>query len=266
MGFYKSKKVPTAIPRRWTTNNPEGNPNDKVTIAGRVVVSKSSEVYAAYRQKAVEVLKNDSWRGQAAFLIGGGESLRGFDYSLLKGRRTIGVNKAFLHHDCDLVYSMDVRFYKWVRDGVLDKPGEPVSQRWREFKGRKIMLAPIKLQSFAHDVYLIRRIAEKRISRDVAVGLFGGDNSGFGAMMLAILLGANPVYLLGYDMQVKTDSHWHSGYPGQDAHRTQKKVSKYAHLFNEMAPRIKAEGFDVINLGPDSALTCFPKKDIHSVL
>ena len=38
-------------------------------------------------------LEDDTWKGRRCFIIGGGPSLRGFDFSSLKGELVIGVNR-----------------------------------------------------------------------------------------------------------------------------------------------------------------------------
>ena len=41
-------------------------------------------------------LPTGSWKGQRCFIIGGGPSLKGFDFKQLKGEKIIAINKAFV--------------------------------------------------------------------------------------------------------------------------------------------------------------------------
>ena len=96
-------------------------------------------------------------------------------------------------------------------------------------------------------------------------GLYHGRNSGFGALQLAVCLGANPIYLLGFDMTLGKGgkSHFHSGYAmGLKA----PKLQAYAENFARVAPLIKERGIEVVNLSPSSALECFPKVQAAEVL
>ena len=95
------------------------------------------------------------------------------------------------------------------------------------------------------------------MSKDITHGIYGGNNSGFGALMLAIALGANPIYLLGYDMKIESKTHWHSGYPNQNAEKLRNRLLIFKKQFEEFANPIKKLGIDIVNLNPNSALSCF---------
>ena len=45
--------------------------------------------------KVTYKLREGQWTGHPCFIIGGGPSLKGFDFNLLEGRKTIGINRAF---------------------------------------------------------------------------------------------------------------------------------------------------------------------------
>jgi len=214
-------------------------------------------------------LHSGMWKGYRCFILGGGPSLRGFDYRLLKGEFTIGTNKTFMVFDPTINYSMDLRFYDWLRadnnDNSYDKG--VMRTRWAEYKGIKVFPKPVRSFVFSDDISPINRIKERTISFDLQKGIYLGNNSGFGAMMLAVALGANPIYLLGMDMKVSGDkTHWHSGYATQPANKLAIRLSKQCKMFAKFASDLERNGIKVVNLGPDSAMDCFPKDTLENVI
>lgn len=93
--------------------------------------------------------------------------------------------------------------------------------------------------------------------------LHTGKNSGYQAINLACLMGANNIFLLGYDMQY-TDGkkHWFGDHPvkGRDIFKDMIKC------FDTMKPDLKRFGTRVINCTRDTALEAFPKRPINEVL
>lgn len=218
-------------------------------------------------KKITEVLRTNQWSGGRCFIVGGGESLKGFDFDKLNGELTIGINRSFERIDSTLLYLMDSRLYRWLINGDLNKHDKSdVLQKWNNFKGHKIFLCPLAGGEIDDEIYAVRRIIQPSISLNLNKGIHGSNNSGLGAIMLAIALGANPMYLLGFDMKCSTSTHWHSGYPNQNADQLQNVMTKYVDEFEKFAPVIESLGFRVVNLNPNSGVTCFEFDDIDRVL
>ena len=113
-------------------------------------------------------------------------------------------------------------------------------------------------------VYKVYNTGLRALTFSSTEGIGHGNNSGFGALSLAICLGANPIYLLGYDMSHKNGkSHWHKGHPLKQKEHTVQNFIKY---FDKAAPQIAARKIKVINLNPKSGLNCFPKRNPEDVL
>lgn len=90
-------------------------------------------------------------------------------------------------------------------------------------------------------------------------------NSGAGAIALAAECGATTIYLLGYDCQ-HTDGkkHWHGDHPkGLGNAGT---VKKWPNHFAEVAKKMNDRGLQVINCSRSTALSCFERADVGSVL
>lgn len=211
-------------------------------------------------------LKSNTWQGKRCFIIGGGESLKNLDLSKLQGERVIGINRAFEKYPVDILYMMDAPFYESIVQKKLDVfTGEPVLERFRSFKGVKVALSPITEYKYPPDIYVVRMKVDGKLSVDLNDGIFGGTNSGFGAIQLAMCLGANPIYLLGYDMCAPTTTHWHKGYPNQTVEGMRTKLLGYLLEMQEAASDIKSLGFTLYNVNKESALTCFPFAEYNSL-
>jgi len=218
-----------------------------------------------------QVIDSGAWKGRKkCFLIGGGPSLRGFDYSQLKGYNTIAINKSFLAYpQADIMYAMDEQL--WT--GFTHSPNpEWVKFRpqWKAYEGIKLFY---KAQGtpfqFDNSVHYIKALNRNCLSMDLAAGIYGGTNSGYGGLMLAIALGCSDIGLLGYDFTCGTTNdktHHHDGYVGQDATQLGKKLLEFKKCFIEIAPAIEAIGVSIINLNPNSALDCFKKDTIEKFL
>jgi hypothetical protein len=206
-----------------------------------------------------EVLPPGSWEGRPAFIMGGGPSLEGFEWGKLRGHRTIGVNLAFYKFNPTITFSMDTRFLNWILNETYEPKYPGIKAKFEKTPAYKVWCLTYSAKLPA-DIYIIKVFKNhdfgmRNFSFNMSEGIGHGNNSGFGALNLAFVLGANPIYLLGYDMShTETRTHWHEGHP-----IVQKKdtVEGYKTIFAKWAPKIKEAGVRVINLNPESALRCF---------
>jgi len=221
----------------------------------------SFERHYETNKKLFEHIDCAAWANSPCVIIGGGESLRGIsnNHIPLKYKR-IGVNRAFEKYTCDLIYTMDLTFIKMIDRCALDQhTGKPIRKQFMALDTKVALLAPddscdrVDLSK----CYLIRRIPEMTISEDLKVGIWGGNNSGLGAMMLAVALHCNPIYLLGIDLKITKYTHWHNGYPQQTVDRLNEKHVGFKKVFEQVAPLLKSKGIRIYNCSDDSSLTCF---------
>ena len=222
-----------------------------------------------------EVLQNGQWQGRRCFIIGGGPSLLNFAPERLDGELSIGVNKAFVKYNPQLNYAMDPIFHEQLttRPNILPNDSK-LKQDWENYKGLRIFLQTAVNFYHVKRIYIVKRRIERCISLDLEQGIYTGNNSGFGALMLAVALKANPIYLLGFDMQVsedKTQTHWHDGYRDcqgntQSPRNLERKMKQFIKEFNFIALALANLGVKVINLNPESRLNAFSKQNITEVL
>lgn len=208
------------------------------------------------------VLADGAWAGRRCFIVGGGPSLQGFAWGRLQGELVVAVNVAFAYVPWAAVtYSMDNCFYRALQMGRF---GPDISAAWGAFKGVRCWLE-ISHHGYAPPVYTVQGITHNPgVPHSLRDPFWAGGNSGYGALLLAICLQADPIYLLGYDMRPDGPAaNFHTHYKRSTAMR---KLMAFRHPFQESAAAIAARGVHVINLNPASGLTCFPFGNVEEVL
>lgn len=217
-------------------------------------------------QNITTILPTNSWAGKTCFIIGGGPSLEGFDWSLLSGYPTIGINKTFQQFFADINYSMDYNFFDLVQHSVEPKQlGYELHKKWLEYKGIKLFIRQDETHGFAAGIYYVKKLFKKAISFDLNAGIYPMNNSGGGALMLALALGCKNIGLLGYDFKVKGNkTHWHDGYSKQNVETLARNLEDFRSKIDEFAPFILELGINVVNLSSDSNLRNFPFSDIKT--
>ena len=209
-----------------------------------------------------EVLPDGSWAGKRCFIVGGGPSLKDFDFSLLDGELTIGINRAFEKFSPTMIFCGDKRMWSWIE---LQKFGSKTKRLFRDSKAYKVFL-DLKDNALPDDILRIDPAAKDGITKRLKDGIGLGDNSGFMALNIAVCLGANPIYLLGFDMKGNGNGKqawWRGGYPEIQDEEVYDRMISY---FNDSAKEIRALDVRVINLSPESNLRCFDFADVEDVL
>ena len=203
------------------------------------------------KRLATDVLRTDMWKGKRCFVVGGGPSLKGFNFSMLDNEYSIAINRAYEYYNADILFAMDGRFYNWT---MQNKYGKAARKKFLEFNGVKFWLDISNLN--IHNVFYMKAIGRTGISYILEHGLFHGNNSGYGAFNLAIALGASPIYLLGFDMHFdnKGNGHFHDGHP---VPFKEAMMKSFPTTFRKVAGDVKAKGIKVINCNPKSGLKCF---------
>jgi hypothetical protein len=185
----------------------------------------------------------------------------------------IAVNRAY--RDCDWAdyfFTEDERFIR--RFAVEDPAG------WDRFAGLKILHCldasyadPVRaVDPGVHFIH--RQRVDKYWSESLADGLSYSSNSMVGAINLAAILGASPIYLLGVDcgpVRGQRTANYHTDYlmaSGDDCWTTgDHQYLSYASDFEHwVAPSCKTRGIEVVNLNPASHVNCWPKQDWREVL
>lgn len=183
------------------------------------------------------------WEGQDAFIIGGGPSLAGFDFSTLAGRNVIGCNDA-VHLGPEIVSICAFGDHGWWQRNkfLLEK-----------FPNRIVTNTPTMLPFKVPNLLKTVRVRD---------GLHKGNRLGWnystGAMSinLAVNLGALRIFLLGFDCgNMGKEHHWHK-HNQKPIHDPSYK--RFINGFERLAMDLP-EDVRVFNVTDGtSKLTCFP--------
>lgn len=233
---------------------------------GRTIARNMPYQAAEYTNRFVsEVLPDGCWAGRPCFIVGGGPSLVNFDWTRLKGVRTIGINRAFERFDPTVMFSMDLRFLGWLERAEY---GKEVTAKFNACPSYKVFMVTY-CASLRHDLFIVPVKGNymqgmHEFTSTLREGIGHGNNSGYAALNLACCWQANPIYLLGFDMKHEgARTHWHNGHI---ITQLQSSLDSYVNHFNRAARCIRRTGAKVVNLNPDSALRCFEFGSIDEVL
>ncbi|MHB2169958.1 hypothetical protein [Alsobacter sp. R-9] len=184
------------------------------------------------------------WAGRTVYLIGGGPSLKGFDFQVLRGRGiVVAINDAILAAPwADVAFSIDT---VWIRNRV---------EALRDWGGEFVAAVP---QGYEPPEGVRGRFLQRKQGTGVSPLpwiIMTGDNSGYAALSMALMRGAARVALLGYDMT--TPGHWHEGYNWRSRYGA-RDYPRWAAMFGTLAVAAKARGVDVVNCNPQSRVRAF---------
>ncbi len=185
------------------------------------------------------------WDGQEAFIIGGGDSLKTFDWNLLKPLLTIGCNDAFIYgfEICKLCVFGDRKWFKKHRLAL------------EKYKGVVFTNVTQLFNTNIPWVWTMDR-GSKGLHHDA---LGWNYSTGAVALNLALLLGAIKIYLIGFDMQLgeKGNANWHdNSLDKPDADVYNKFITGFKRISKDL---IKFPGAEVFNVTDNSLLDVFPK-------
>ena len=220
------------------------------------------------------LIKNS--RRSRVFIVGGGASLKDFDFSLLKNEDVIAVNKAiefvpyakhFITMDYTFIHSHDK--LKNADFNIIKKSAETshfVVNTLHDYMIRidgvytdtRYNLKYKDLDKF-DDVIVSNTLYDSinGFGKDIS-NFAHGNNSGFCALQLALILGYDKIYLMGYDLNTNSrKTHFHNGY-NQDYARFTKELADYRSTF-EAAIRLSDNKDRIISCSPISSLNSIIK-------
>ena len=158
--------------------------------------------------------------GEDIYIIGGGPSLKEFDFKLLAGLDTIAVNMAALDvPDPTFCITADSRIFQLLQEGKFDQ----VKTSWILVSNpnhctMKMVNGQFKHQKtgYVYDLFVPTMVIKNAGTEGVGFSFNDfrtGYNSGFCAFQLAVLLGYKRIHLLGIDMGGV--GHYHNRYKGR---------------------------------------------------
>lgn len=191
------------------------------------------------------------WKNEIVYIVGGGPSLKGFNWDRLKGKHTIAINKAYkVVPWSEVLYWTDARFYRWNKHDIDSLKGIKITCR--------------NAPSLAPDVVLLTTSGRTGIDKRPNF-IRAGNNSGFAAINVAFHLGVKKIYLLGFDMESSDrNTHWHEGYGIRHDHKIYER--NMISNFDGIHELLKTEGIELWNANPKSKLKSIPKCKLEDAL
>lgn len=200
----------------------------------------------------------EDWTGRTVYVVGGGPSLSGFDFSTIRGYPSVGANDAGMLADTDVLITIDKNYFRHRCEDM---------QR-RALSGKRVYAglspAPVN-QHFPQEITYLKHDRGEGVSE--GRGKVHGLNSGYAAMNLAFLAGATEIRLLGFDFNFKAGgSHFYGDYPW---HRqsNDRQIRKWAVQFERAAAQMQQHGVQVLNfVGPQgSSVESFPTVPLEEI-
>ncbi len=192
------------------------------------------------------------WPGGMVVCMASGPSLTQDDADYCRGKAdgVIVVNTTYKRAPwADALIASDVRWWQWHKGA-------------HDFAGLKYATSKHVKWS---GVQILRNTGPKGLELD-PTGLRHGLNSGYRAINLAVHFGAARILLLGYDMRRGVDAkrleHWHGDHPVP----SRSQYPTFIKYFHSIVEPLKAQGVEVLNCTPGSALECFPLVDLRTAL
>ncbi len=211
------------------------------------------------------------------YIIAGGTSLKGFDFSKLKNKDVIVVNKAILDAPFAKYFiTMDYTF--------IDKKLKEKKFVFEQSKANKIFIVNLCPEymieergtiidtrtNYVYDLNQFDMIIKSRFSKGVGFDFnkfSHGSNSGFCGLQLAICLGYKKIHLLGYDLQSsQSQTHYHQGY-GQNITKFNEKLEQYLSNFKCALKILKFRhpDIEIYNYSPKSLLSMTTMKSLEEI-
>ena len=186
------------------------------------------------------------WEGKTVFVIGGGTSLKGFNWSLLHNKHVIGCNDAYKLGDwVDICCFGDAKWYRHHKNNGLATFGG-IKVTWRS--------------EFIDDpnVMVLKGRPGGLFLKPEWIGW--NTNTGALAINLAVKLGCKKIILLGFDMKLREDGigNWYDNQLDKPKNEVFKKFHRgFVCLASDMKKKVPE--VVVLNANPDSDLDVFPK-------
>lgn len=194
------------------------------------------------------------WDKQPVAVVGGGPSLKGFDFDVLRGAHVLAVKGTIFDLPwADAGFGLDMpRFNDW-REKLARLPARIY---WAVPQEQLQAVAPPP-----ENVIFLQRLDGQKLSDDPGV-IYSGGTSGFGALQICLHKRARKIVLFGFDYDGNYNS---SAFRHNDGHYTKRRAQSYnnwqawATHFEVYRVHAEQHGIEIINACPSSSITCFPK-------
>jgi hypothetical protein len=200
------------------------------------------------------------YEGSPIFVISTGTSLRGFDFSQLNGQITIGINRVIEYYHPSILHFIDISAHKTHANALRSYNGMIIAGAGAAPPISYMNVFQIKRNVNTFELSGDMTTLSRKVGRSFSDGLYGGG-AGCTALHTAILLGGDPIYLLGYDYYEDNGTHFDE----YDASHNDKNF--YGISFDGVEHLARQDWIPTVyNCNPKSRMTAFPFIDIAEVL
>ena len=199
---------------------------------------------------------NNIWLNEPCYVVGGSISARGFDLNLLDGKHTIGLNHMIEVYDgFEWFLFMDQRFMRISKYDIS------------KYKGKIFAHNNTQLNNFNKpENVVLFKCNNKRPSLRIEDGLFNRSLTGLAGLNLAIITGANPIYMIGMDipkgLNIDEGIHYNEDYTGE--HRAEKSLKGYIGRYEYFKHFIPYKD-RIVNCTIDGYMDWFKRMDIKDL-
>ena len=193
-------------------------------------------------------------------MISTGTSLRGFNFARLNGKITIGINRVIEYYQPSIVHLVDLtarfthaRALRNYNGMIITGRGAgPTNSHDNTFEIDR------NIDTFELSGEMTETV--KTVGRSFSDGWFGGG-AGCTALHSAILLGGNPIYLLGYDYYEDNGAHF------DEFDESRNSRDLYSVSFAGVEHLGRQDWIpEIYNCNPNSRLTAFRSIDLDTLL
>lgn len=242
----------------------------------------------------------DRHKGQRAFVVGNGPSLKQLDMPILKDEITFGSNRVYLGFEdwgFDFTYwaiADSLQFEKYTREWEQKLPDAMTKFYPFEYLGLFNVKNGVPINFFppGHpenktnfiDPFKTEEQAAPNGFSNTPDSVYLGHTVTYAMLQLAVIMGCDPIYLIGTDHRYaitkedtksglwkndNSENHFHKNY-GKDSNKTNvfhlPEAEKSERAFNYANEWAQSHDIEILNATPGTALPSFPLIDFDDAL
>lgn len=192
------------------------------------------------------------------YIIFGGPSLKGFDFSKLNGKFTLGCNKCAFEVKTCAISSIDNTFINSNRHALRDYRGYTILGSCETNKSP--MYQDQRIVDWIKPDYLYWYNKKDPDKMSTKRGVLCGANTGHASINFAMLEGFKTIHALGLDLGKR--GWWHSGYSSSAGTQW---MNIWASNLDKCKPFLDDKGVRLINYNPDSAVRAYEFGDLKGI-
>jgi glycosyltransferase involved in cell wall biosynthesis len=197
----------------------------------------------------------DCWKNEPCFIVGGSYTANDFDMNKLNGFHSIGINHRVEEYS-------NFEWLIFLDDEFIQKTSYDISK----FNGKIFAGNRVRFIDLPNVYRFLPKASNDNVDLNPNNGLYCRSLTGLCALNLALIAGANPIYLIGCDNDkeiIRDGESFHvNNYTGNL--KTNTKYQKYLNA-NKMYSHYKNYTDRVVNVCPNGQIPHFKKIDFQEL-